>query len=476
MKRLLFAVLLLPLVVLSACSRSDTPRKIVILSTNDIHAAIQNFPRLATAVEMCRDTAEVILVDAGDRWTGNAYVDHAPEKCRPVIDLMNLLDYDVATLGNHEFDHGQQLLDQRIEQADFDVICANMSSSTPYLHLDPTEIVECGGIRVGFVGLVTNFANGHPDGKEVNFEGLTFPSPFETAAEYQSLADQCDLLVAITHIGSDMDTLLVDRAPGYDLIIGGHTHTVIPEGKTYGHTMITQTGKSLKYIGATEVEMRGDTIYRIYNRLIPLDGYAEDPQMKSLVEQYYNDPELNKAIGSSEIRLGIVGLANFMAAAITQATDSQIGFYHFGGVRIDSLRKDSISIGDMYTLEPFSSTIYTVEMSGAQMREMIINKFNDTKNPKESHRPDLNPYGTSYTILTDENGDATDVRFDAVDYDKVYKVALCNYIYENYRFDKSVPADNTGILVTDVLCDQLRNSSPLKYDNRLAITIEPQKQ
>ena len=147
--------------------------------------------------------------------------------------------------------------------------------------------------------------------------------------------------------------------------------------------MITQTGKSLKYIGATEVEMRGDTIYRIYNRLIPLDGYAEDPQMKSLVEQYYNDPELNKAIGSTEIQLDLVGLANFMAAAITQATDSQIGFYHFGGVRIDSLRKDSISIGDMYTpLEPFSSTIYTVEMSGAQMREMIINKFNDTEEPQ----------------------------------------------------------------------------------------------
>ncbi|MBR3801390.1 MAG: bifunctional metallophosphatase/5'-nucleotidase, partial [Rikenellaceae bacterium] len=67
------------------CSPAPT-RRVVVLSTNDIHGAIQQFPRLATAIAECRDTAEVVLVDAGDRWTGNAYVDKAEQRCLPVIE------------------------------------------------------------------------------------------------------------------------------------------------------------------------------------------------------------------------------------------------------------------------------------------------------------------------------------------------------------------------------------------------------
>jgi len=94
MKKSLFGALLL--FVLAACSpRMET---VVILSTNDIHAHIEKFPQLAEAVKKCRDTVKnVILVDAGDRWTGNVYCDRAAEPRRPIIDLMNRLRYDVAT-------------------------------------------------------------------------------------------------------------------------------------------------------------------------------------------------------------------------------------------------------------------------------------------------------------------------------------------------------------------------------------------
>lgn len=471
MKRIHCLSILPVLAMLAVACSAPRTRSVVILSTNDIHAAIQNFPRLATAIAECRDTADVILVDAGDRWTGNAYVDHAVEKCRPVIDLMNRLGYDVATIGNHEFDHGQELLDERLKQADFDVICANMKSSSDLLNLAPTKIVERGGIKVGFVGLVTNFANGHPDGNEANFEGLEFPSPFETAAEYQSLGEKCDLLVALTHIGDDMDRVMTVSAPDYDLVIGGHTHTIIPEGQLYGNTLITQTGKSLVYIGVTEVEMKGGSITRLANRLVPLADYAEDPDMKAALEVYYNDPELRKTLGSTEVLLDKVGVANFMSSAIASATGSDIGIYHFGGVRLDSLPSREVCVGDVYTVEPFGSTVCTIEMTGAQIRDLIINKFNDTKNPKESHRPDLNPWGMSYTVVTGADGDAVDVRFKGVEPDKTYKVAMCNYIFENYDFDRSGRSEQTGMQVTDIMSAELRSGSPLRYDNRLAIDI-----
>ena len=112
MKKIFLGISLLLCAALCACAPRE--KVVIILSTNDIHAQIQNFPQLATAVAECRDTASVILVDAGDRWTGNAYVDQA-EGRRPVLELMNELGYDVATLGNHEFDHGQAFLGRMID-------------------------------------------------------------------------------------------------------------------------------------------------------------------------------------------------------------------------------------------------------------------------------------------------------------------------------------------------------------------------
>ena len=121
------------LILLAAAAAACAPRErtLVLLSTNDMHAKIQNFPRLAAAVENCRDTAQlVVLVDAGDRWTGNAYVDMAATPGMPMIALMNRLGYDVATLGNHEFDHGQAFLGRMIDSMAFEVGGANVTSDT----------------------------------------------------------------------------------------------------------------------------------------------------------------------------------------------------------------------------------------------------------------------------------------------------------------------------------------------------------
>ena len=77
MKRLFRTLLIVVAAVAAACAPRE--RTVVLLSTNDMHAKIQHFPKLASAVAACRDTAQlVVLVDAGDRWTGNAYVDMTP--------------------------------------------------------------------------------------------------------------------------------------------------------------------------------------------------------------------------------------------------------------------------------------------------------------------------------------------------------------------------------------------------------------
>ena len=125
----LFRLLALGLVVF-LWVRAGQEQTLVILSTNDMHGKIQRMPELATAVRQCRDTVErVLLVDAGDRWTGNAYVDKVAVPGRPIVELMNRLGYDVATLGNHEFDFGQAHLGGVLDSlVAFEVVCANIKS------------------------------------------------------------------------------------------------------------------------------------------------------------------------------------------------------------------------------------------------------------------------------------------------------------------------------------------------------------
>ena len=328
------------LILLAAAAAACAPRErtLVLLSTNDMHAKIQNFPRLAAAVENCRDTAQlVVLVDAGDRWTGNAYVDMAATPGMPMIALMNRLGYDVATLGNHEFDRGQAFLGRMIDSMAFEVVCANVTSDTcTFPQLPPYVVLDKDGIRIGFVGVVTNYEGpGHPAGNASSFEGLEFPDPQAMAMKYAAeLRPKVDLLVLVSHMGDDRDVELLGKETRFDVVIGGHTHVKVDS--LVNGTLLTQTGKYLKNVGVTAVRFRGGKIEGIESRLVPLDGYAPDASYQAEVDRYYADPELNKPVGAFAGPADKWGLANWMAASVADEADADVGFYHIGGVRLDS--------------------------------------------------------------------------------------------------------------------------------------------
>ena len=221
----------LALVVLTLLAvRLATPRQtVVILSTNDMHGKIQRFPELATAIKQCRDTVQqLLLVDAGDRWTGNAYVDKVAEHGRPIVELMNQVGYDVVTLGNHEFDFGQAHLGGMLDSIfDCEVVCANVVSDTcTFPQPAPWTILERGGLKIGVVGVITNYeGQGHPAGHTSSYVGLRFPDPQQAAIEAADvLRDKVDLMILLSHMGDDRDMELLAREARYDVVIGGHTH------------------------------------------------------------------------------------------------------------------------------------------------------------------------------------------------------------------------------------------------------------
>lgn len=462
------------LVVLTAVAASCAPRErtVVVLSTNDMHARIQRFPQLASAVAACRDTVPTLLIDAGDRWTGDAYVDKAPTPGMPMIRLMNRLGYDVATLGNHEFDFGQAFLGRMIDSMDFEVICANVVSDTcTFPQLPPYAIVERGGIRFGLVGAVTNYEGpGHPAGNAASFAGLRFPDPQQEALRRaEELRGKVDVLVLVSHMGDDRDLELLAAGVPYDLVIGGHTHVL--RDSTVNGTLLTQTGSNLKNVGATTIRMRGKRIESIDYRLVSLDGYPEAPEYRALVDESYADPELNAPVGVFGRAADKWGVANWMASAIADEADAEIGIYHIGGVRLDGIPAGGVSTGTVYGLEPFGTKIAEMTMTPADLRRMIVSKYNDEENRKEAHRIDLIAT-TPYVIVTDAADNALDVRFPALREGRSYRIAVSDYVFRNYRDLNYSEGRITDEPVAEVLLEELRDDSPLMPDNTPRQTVE----
>ncbi len=452
-------------------------RVVVVLSTNDIHARIRRFPQLASAVAQCRDTlgaGRVVLVDAGDRWTGNAYVDLAPEPGQPVLDLMNRLGYDVATLGNHEFDRGQAALGRRIaEGTAFPVVCANVRSDTcSFPQLPAHAVLERDGVRIGVVGVVTNYEGpGHPAGNAASFVGLRFPDPQQAARDAaDALRGEVDVLLLLSHMGDDRDLeLLASGEQRYDAVIGGHTHVV--RDTTIGRTLLTQTGKNLAAVGATTLRLRGRRLVGADFRLVPLDGYAPDNAFAAEVARCYDNPELNRPVGDFAAAAGKTGLGNWICDRIAAATGAEIGIYHVGGVRVDTLPAGGVGLARLYDLEPFSSRIARVRMTPEQLRRMILLKYNDGENRKEAHRIDLIAT-TPYTIVVDAEDRAVDVRFPALREGRAYEVALGDYIFRNYAGVDRAAGGITERRVVDVLFDDLRRA-PVLPDNAPRQRREP---
>lgn len=459
--------------LLAAAACTPTERTVVLLSTNDMHAQIDRFPQLAAAVEACRDTVEnVVLVDAGDRWTGDPFVDRTAPAGMPIIRLMNRLGYDVATFGNHEFDHGQAHLGRILDSVAFAVVCSNLRSDTcTFPQVPPYTILERGGIRIGFVGAVTNYEGGHPAGHTSSFVGLTFPDPQQTSLQYaRELRPQVDLLVLVSHMGDKRDEEMLltaaqsaDEQPLYDLVIGGHTHQI--RNSVVGGTLLTQTGSRLNHVGATVVRLRGRKVVDLSFQLVELASYDAVQPYADMVVAYKDDPALNRTAGRFAKGADKLGLAQWIARSIAAATRSEIGIYHRGGVRLDTIPAGEVSRAAIYALEPFNTPVTVTRMTPEELRAVILSKYNDTCNLSEAHRIDLIAT-TPYTLVTDAEDNALDVVFPDLQAGRRYSIALNDYIYRNYaEIDRTRGRILHDMLVNEVLLDGLASGRPALPDN-----------
>ena len=442
MRKLIFFSTFALIFTLLGCQQNSEPTKhIYIISTNDIHATIDAVPHLATLVSEYKERGEVILVDSGDRVSGNAYIDDATEPGIPLIELMNDIGYDVATLGNHEFDKGSEVLSAMIDAADFDIVCANVVAKNGATQPLPYTTIEVEGIEISFVGVVDTDNNGYPLGGKSAYTDYEFSTDIDTAYDTcNATAEECDFVVLLSHMGLTNDTRLAERGVKCQWIAGGHSHDLV--GEDILNTHISQNNKNLRYVTVADLEIENGTILSVVYTQINTKDITPDSTFVERVETLKaSDPKLNTVEGSATAPATKEGVANFTIDALANypyedGFKPEVTFYHYGGIRLDGFKEGDIVRAEILNNDPFQSTIYIGTLTREQMRDFILTKYNngDATNPdKESHYPYFRSDAPYRIILGDtpaDNPDALDIVFDLEEGE--YRVAMCNYIADNY--------------------------------------------
>lgn len=445
---------------------SDTAT-VVILSVNDMHAKIDNFPRFKAMVDSIRQTGEyVLLLSAGDIFTGNPVVDQFPEKGQPIIEMMNLTGFTASAVGNHEFDYGQEVLARRMNEAQFPFLSANIlpDSSSPVRFRPYVIITLENGIRVGILSLIQINEAGLPDTHPSRLEGLTFPDGLKVATSYASLRDSCDVFIALTHLGYETDIELAGILPSLDLILGGHSHTLVKTPSVFNGVMIMQAGSGLRHVTKTTLKLSDKTIISRQAETLSITGFRkQDDELLRLIAQYNDNKELNEMIGTALNEIsGSDELGSMMTDAMAAIAPIEIAFQNNGGIRVDNFPKGDITIKNVYQLDPFGNEIILFYLTPAEIRSLILNAYN------RERAIDLQTSGISYTVLTDTAGNGMEVEFrlsdgSAPDEEKTYATGISSYIASSYQFDHKDEGASLYITTAQSLINFIRNKKALDY-------------
>jgi len=239
-------------------------------------------PYLAGMIDRLRQDRPSLLLSAGDMIQGSNWANLFQGKS--VIEIMNRMGFDAMALGNHEFDFGIDTLKERIKEARFPYLGANIIGLEG---IQPFIIKELKGVRIAIIGLATEETPiyTHPD----NVRGLIFQLPFDTAERcIKELRDKVDVIIVLSHLGFHNDMVLAQKVGDIDVIVGGHSHTKIEKPVLIGKTVIVQAWEHGKVLGVLDLTLRDGAIKDHNGYLLDIrpTGKIKNKDVAEIVKKY----------------------------------------------------------------------------------------------------------------------------------------------------------------------------------------------
>lgn len=356
-------------------------KNLTIFFINDQHGQLDNFSKIKHIIDQEKLKTNVITACSGDIFSGNPVVDNYPQKGFPMIDVMNQVGFDISVLGNHEFDYGESILTDRINQANFDWVCANVDMGNSGIpEPSPYKTITVANLKVTFLGLIET--NGSdiitiPSTHPGRVQNLTFERPENIIAQYSDVKAQenSDLYIALTHLGYDAggalgDSQIATQYPFFDLIIGGHSHQRI-QGTING-IPIFQSGSYLNYLGKIELIIKNKQIESMKYESINLNTYAEhDSSLKAIVDEYNDVPYLAEVIGSSQLYHNRPKVGCFYTDALRGMMNVDVTIQNNGGIR-SGLNEGDITRREIFEISPFNNGTVIYDMTVSEIKDFLI--------------------------------------------------------------------------------------------------------
>lgn len=435
----------------------------------------------------------VLTVDAGDQFQGSLF--YSTYKGEAAAEFMNGIGFDVMAVGNHEFDDGPKGLADFVAKAKFPIISGNINvEKEPLLagKIKGSLIVERGGEKIGIVStLAEDTVETSSPGDNVVFSSS---EDYLKKAVEELTAEGVSKIIAVTHEGLPKDMELASKVSGIDVIVGGHSHTLLsnvakraegpypvmvknPDGKD---VPIVQAYAYSKYVGDIEITWNdnGDVIAAKGEPILLDKNVAMDEGFKKRVAELGAPIEELKAkvIGGltadvdgmrESCRTGECQMGNLVADAVLDRVKSQgvsLVIQNGGGLRA-SLQKGEVTMGDVLTVLPFQNTVATFQLKGADVIAALENGVSNVEEVKGKF-PQVAGMKYSWTrskpagsrILSVEV--MKDGKWTALDKEAVYGVATNNYMRsggDGYKIFKTngMKAYDYGPGLEQVLADYI---------------------
>lgn len=440
----------------------DKTESIVILHMNDMHADINDFAKIANYVDQTRQNNEnVFLLSAGDLFSGDPVVDQYQKKGYPMIHLMNELKFDLSTIGNHEFDYGQKVLNERIEDANFPFVCANIDASKATLKQpEPYKILKTKkGFEIFCLGVIETstkigdryIPSTHPD----RVKEIDFPYFSEVIGQYKSHKKENNLCVLLSHLGQGQDVKMARQYGFLDLIVGGHSHSKISKPYIENNALICQAGSRGSYIGQIElmIDKEGKVISKSAKLIDVSKLTTEKESIKNLIKDYNNNPVLDRVLGHNKATLTDKDkLGALMCDAVNWKVKTDMAFQNSGGIR-SILYGGDVKVKDVYRIDPFGNQAIVYNLTCSEIRSLL----------KNSRRGELKVSGIN--IFYGNNDVIRLQSYDGklLDETRTYRVGLSSYIASAYTFDHEDKGQNSYITTAQCLMDFIEDKKQIDY-------------
>ena len=470
MRKKLLTLLMVPFAL---AAWAQDKKEVHILSANDMHAAIECFPRLCFVADSLRALyPDLLILSAGDNRSGDPINDMYEIPAYPMVSLMNIVGFQASTLGNHEFDSGEEGLAKLISMSNFPYLCANIHPAAKTgIHVRPWQMFDVGGVRLAIIGVTALGPMGKPESHPDNMIDLEFSDPLQSVQQYKNLRLQSDVVLLLSHMGYEDDVKLSAQLPWVDLIVGGHSHTQVKGGEMHNGLLITQNVNRLARVTHITLTLENGKVTGKTAENIAIKGVKRENKVVAKLTDYFtNNPAFDEVLAVNDQPVSTYEeLGCLMTDAYLKAANADISLQNYGGVRYDTLSIRGITVKDVLQLDPFQNNLVEMTVTGNEFIDILkmcfVNdqaRFPLISGATAEYVLDATKQKVTKVVLYGPDGKKLNLK-------KTYRVVTNNYVQAITPTNRKDEGHSLGIGTAEAIMQFLKAKGHVNYQGKTCV-------